>query len=58
VRHHGEVARIEVAPEDLARVMEHRLVAAQAAREAGFRYVALDLEGYRPAGSAVPPGAR
>lgn len=49
VRHHETVARIEVLPEDMARLIE------PAAREAlfnrfkeiGFQYVALDLRGYR-----------
>ncbi len=49
VRHHGEVARIEVLPDDIARLSSEptrsRLVAV--AREAGFHYVAADLVGYR-----------
>ncbi|TWJ32995.1 ATP-dependent sacrificial sulfur transferase LarE [Geobacter argillaceus] len=49
VRYHGETARIELAPEEMGRLLEpelrHELVAAFKA--AGFRYVALDLEGYR-----------
>ncbi len=48
VRHHGDVARIEVPADDLARLVEpgirDRLVAA--VRAAGYRYVALDLGGY------------
>jgi uncharacterized protein len=49
VRHHGEVARIELSPEDTERILlrEMRERVAAAVREAGFRYVALDLEGYR-----------
>jgi uncharacterized protein len=49
VRHHGDVARIELAPEELGRAAEgqtRRQVVA-ALTEAGYRYVALDLEGYR-----------
>jgi len=59
VRHHGEVARIELENDDLARlgdpVLRSRVVAA--VRNAGFRFCALDLEGYR-AGSlnVVDPG--
>lgn len=48
-RHHGDTVRIEVPEQDLARLVEpplrQDLVAA--CREAGFRYVTLDLEGYR-----------
>ncbi|MCS7061693.1 MAG: ATP-dependent sacrificial sulfur transferase LarE [Anaerolineae bacterium] len=48
VRHHGEVARIEVEPADMLRVLECAAdVAARIQREAGFAYVALDLLGYR-----------
>ncbi|MDT8440245.1 MAG: ATP-dependent sacrificial sulfur transferase LarE [Desulfuromonadales bacterium] len=49
VRYHNEVARIEVALDDLAKILDdglrRELVAAFKA--AGFTYVALDLEGYR-----------
>jgi uncharacterized protein len=49
VRHHGDVARLEVAPAELDRALDpsvrRGLVAA--VRDAGYRYVALDLEGYR-----------
>ena len=49
VRHHGEVARIEVEPEDLERVVRTplRMKIATQIRELGFRFVALDLSGYR-----------
>jgi pyridinium-3,5-biscarboxylic acid mononucleotide sulfurtransferase len=49
VRHHGEIARIEVAPEELARLVEPELRERITARlrELGFRYVTLDLIGYR-----------
>jgi uncharacterized protein len=47
VRHHGEVARVEVPVHDLARVTEDplRQAVVDAVRAAGFRYVALDLAG-------------
>jgi uncharacterized protein len=49
VRHHGEVARLELDPADDRRLsdpdLRRRVV--DAVKEAGFRYVALDLEGYR-----------
>jgi len=49
VRHHGSVARIEVAPDEIERLCAAgvREAVARAAREAGFTYVAADLEGYR-----------
>jgi uncharacterized protein len=49
VRHHGDMARIEVAQEDLIRFsaaeVRQRVVAAL--KELGYAYVCLDLEGYR-----------
>lgn len=49
VRYHGDVARIELALEELALALSgdtrERIVAA--GREAGFKYVTLDLGGYR-----------
>jgi uncharacterized protein len=47
VRHHGEVARIEVEAADLPAVLERRAEVVEAVRQAGFSYVALDLEGFR-----------
>ena len=50
VRHHGEVARIEVPPADLPRFFRGRPQRAgvrQRLKEIGFRYVTLDLQGYR-----------
>jgi uncharacterized protein len=49
VRHHDDVARLELAPADLARAIEPATAAAiaTAVKGAGFRFVALDLEGYR-----------
>jgi len=49
VRHHGEVARVEIAPEEMMRVFSadilQRIIVA--VKAAGFHFVALDLEGYR-----------
>ena len=49
VRHHGDVARLEVAREEMPRLLDPdiagRIDAALTAL--GFRYVALDLKGYR-----------
>lgn len=47
VRAHGDVARIEVPSAKLTRAVEVREGLVEACREAGFEYVALDLEGYR-----------
>lgn len=49
VRHHGEIARIEVAAEELPRALavDAARDMARALKSVGFRYVALDLEGYR-----------
>ncbi|WP_292731362.1 ATP-dependent sacrificial sulfur transferase LarE [Methanoculleus sp.] len=47
VRVHGDVARIEVPPEELERLFARRDEVAAALRRIGFTYVALDLAGYR-----------
>ena len=46
VRHHGEVARIEVPEEDMERLLAWRLQIVSALLSAGYKFVALDLEGY------------
>lgn len=49
VRHHGDVARIEIAPEEMPRALDIEMASRieKTIRELGFRYVALDLGGYR-----------
>jgi len=49
VRHHGALARVEVAREELARALdpENARAISRAVHEQGFRWVALDLDGYR-----------
>jgi uncharacterized protein len=47
VRDHGSVARIEVEPALLPRLLEMRGQVAAAVKDAGFAYVSLDLEGFR-----------
>jgi uncharacterized protein len=49
VRDHGPVARIEVAPAELDRMLDVELRARVVAgvKQAGYLYVALDLQGYR-----------
>ena len=46
VRHHGEVARIEVEPAEIARLVTERERVVGALRSAGYKFVSLDLEGY------------
>lgn len=47
VRHHGEIARLEVGPEELERAFKMREEISAELRDAGFLYVTLDLGGYR-----------
>lgn len=47
VRHHGKVARIEVAPDDLVKVIAVADQVVQGLKELGFVYITLDLQGYR-----------
>ncbi|HEV2462875.1 MAG TPA: ATP-dependent sacrificial sulfur transferase LarE [Acidobacteriaceae bacterium] len=49
VRHHGELARIEIARADLPRALDITTLdeITSAVRAAGFRYVTLDTQGYR-----------
>jgi pyridinium-3,5-biscarboxylic acid mononucleotide sulfurtransferase len=49
VRYHEQVARIEISTEDFPRFLDPaiRTEVTQALKEIGFRYVALDLQGYR-----------
>ncbi len=49
VRHHGDVARVELGRDEMGRAVEPESAAAidRALRALGFRYVALDLKGYR-----------
>lgn len=47
VRAHGPIARIEVAPDELSAAWEQREAISSAAKDAGFAYAAIDLDGYR-----------
>ena len=49
VRHHDEVARLEIAREEMPRALEPEINAAivRELKTAGYRYVSLDLQGYR-----------
>ena len=63
VRHHGELARVEIARNDLARALTMEMLDAMTAalKQAGFKYVTLDCQGFRSGamnevlGSAVLP---
>jgi uncharacterized protein len=46
VRHHGEVARIEVEADEIAELIARREEVAAAVRGAGYTFVSADLEGY------------
>ena len=49
VRHHGDIVRIEIAPEEMMRALELDMTRRflQIFKSLGFKYVTLDLEGYR-----------
>jgi uncharacterized protein len=47
VRHYGDTARIEVPVEDLAAVVSRRHEVSTAVHGAGYRYVTVDLDGFR-----------
>ena len=49
VRHHGELARIEIAREELERMLSLSMFeqVSTALKRIGYKYVTLDLEGYR-----------
>ena len=47
VRHYGDAARIEVPADELATVVERREAVCAAVHAAGYRYVTLDLDGFR-----------
>jgi uncharacterized protein len=49
VRHHDSLVRLEIAPSEMDRVLNREVVnqLAERFRELGFKYVTLDLQGYR-----------
>jgi uncharacterized protein len=60
VRHYGDLARLELPLDELAVVVARRVEVVAAVRAAGYRYVTLDLEGFRsgnlnPLGGAPAP---
>lgn len=68
VRHHGDVARLEVAPADFRRMIEPRMrqKVEKGLKRLGYLYAAMDLGGYRTGSlnealgkkPSVPPGRR
>ncbi len=56
VRYHEELARIEIAPEELPRALNPGMarVLAERFKQIGFTYVTLDLEGYRQGSLNAP----
>ncbi|MCX6012178.1 MAG: ATP-dependent sacrificial sulfur transferase LarE [Chloroflexi bacterium] len=53
VRHHGNIARIEVAVEDIPILIDkaNRSIILSKIKEEGYAYATIDLAGYRPSGS-------
>lgn len=47
VRHHGDIARIEVPASDLGRALEQREALVAAITAAGYKFVTLDLAGFK-----------
>ncbi len=54
VRHHGDLARLELAPEELHAAILQREAIASGVRRAGYLHVALDLLGYRQGSWRAP----
>ena len=52
VRHHETIARIELPPDERARLLDSTIAGqvVQAIKASGYQFVVLDLEGYRPGG--------
>ncbi|TCS83099.1 ATP-dependent sacrificial sulfur transferase LarE [Tepidibacillus fermentans] len=46
LRHHGEIARIEVLPKDFSQIIVNHQTIVKQLKKLGFQYVTLDLEGY------------
>ncbi len=47
MRHHDEIARIEVDPDDFEEVLAHRDQIVEELQALGYTYVTLDLVGFR-----------
>ena len=55
VRNHGDIARIEVTQDELPRLLEpaHCEKITAKLKELGYKFVTVDLEGYRPGGVTI-----
>ena len=47
VRHHGDVARLEIVPEEFEAALHRRDAIVERVKACGYRFVALDLAGFR-----------
>jgi len=60
VRHHNEIARIELPPEEFPKAIAAHMAITSGVKAAGYRFVALDLAGFRSgslngaSGTAIP----
>ncbi len=54
LRVHGDIARLEVDAEDFLRILAFREDVTARMKELGYRYVALDLEGFRSGSMDLP----
>lgn len=50
VRHHNEIARIEIPTEDFPKALQHHSAIAAGVKAAGYRFVTLDLAGFKSGG--------
>jgi pyridinium-3,5-biscarboxylic acid mononucleotide sulfurtransferase len=50
VRHHGEIARLELPSEDFPQALAHHSAIVEGVKAAGYRFVTLDLAGFRSGG--------
>ena len=57
VRHYGDTARLELGLDELAVALERRAGIVDAVKGCGYRYVTLDLEGFR-SGNLNPPATQ
>ena len=53
VRHHGEIARLELPPQEFQTILAHHQEIVAGLKAAGYRFVTLDLDGFR-SGSLNP----
>ena len=56
VRDHGDIARIEVDADSISGLVAHRELLLEGIRAVGYRYVSVDLHGFK-SGSLNPPSA-